>query len=193
MNKRHGKVAWRCIYLTHDTCFSLCRVDLDSGTGFPVCCRKRRKDRVFALCFFRAQLFRFYTRSFIFVPHAFFLRLASAIERKKRGRPPLHIVQIYSHAHIRLIMKWKHLETLWDKCTAGFHFSKVPKCLNYQKCIAKNFLKSCQSGLFSWRRESLRAFRSYFPACVRISIHFWKIFCRFPAKQHVCANSNFFK
>jgi hypothetical protein len=105
MKKRHGKVAWRCIYLTHDTCFSLCRVDLDSGTGFPVCCRKRRKDRVFALCFFRAQLFRFYTRSFIFVPHAFFLRLASAIARKKRGRPPLHIIQIYSHAHIRQIMK----------------------------------------------------------------------------------------
>ncbi len=59
--------------------FSLCRVDLDSGTGFPVWCGKGREKRKFALFSFALGAFAFCRARFSSRPRALFcFSLASA-------------------------------------------------------------------------------------------------------------------
>ncbi len=80
-----------------------------------------RKKCEFALFFFRAQRFRFFSRSFFFALSRSFFRfaLASAKARKKRRRPPLLFINSCSP-----LLSGDLLFSYWTECSSASHLSR---------------------------------------------------------------------
>ncbi len=81
--KQQRHAAGTCIHLTQDPCFSPCRGDLDSWTGFPEGCSKGRKRRFFS---FALSAFALFALDFLLAPALFFyVALAYMKARKITG------------------------------------------------------------------------------------------------------------